>query len=274
MLPMKTRLSAVLSVFALSIGSALCGAPLMETAAVQTRPDPAAPAITYLKAGSEPVVASNALATTPAGWMAVELPGPFEAYVTSNDVTKGLDVKVGTEIHLGPKADSPVLTVMEKGDKADITGLPKGKWLQIQLEKKITGYIRVGASTAMPVAPSSTPAASADMPTAAPAATYGTSEAGKPAPMGVGGDNGASTLPRLFQGKFVSTHRAFAPKRPYDFQLNDEAGVRFAYVDLSKLLETARIENYIDHTVVVYGTAKNVPDAKGIVIMVESLQLK
>jgi hypothetical protein len=271
---MKTRLSVVLSVLALSAGPALFAAPLMETAAVQTRPDPAAPAITYLKAGSEPVVASNSLATTPAGWMAVELPGPFEGYVTSNDVTKGLDVKVGTEIHMGPKADSPVLTVMEKGDKADITGLPKGKWLQIQLEKKITGYIRVGASTGMPVAPSSTPAASADLPPATTAATYGTSEAGKPAPMGVGGDSGASTLPRSFQGKFVSTHRPFAPKRPYDFQLNDEAGVRFAYVDLSKLLETARIENYIDHTVVVYGTAKDVPDAKGIVIMVESLQLK
>ncbi len=75
MLPMKTRLSAIVFGFALMGGPALFATPLMETAAVQTRPDPAAPAITYLKAGSEPVVATNALATTPAGWLAVELPG-------------------------------------------------------------------------------------------------------------------------------------------------------------------------------------------------------
>jgi hypothetical protein len=273
---MKTRLSAVFSVLALSVGPALFGTPLMETAAVQTRPDPAAPAITYLKAGSEPVVASDTLATTPAGWMAVELPGPFEGYVTNNDITKGLDVRLGAEIHLAPKADSPVLSTMEKGDKADITGLPKGKWMQIQLEKKITGYIRVSATEGAPLPPVATmPAAATDLSTAAAPVNYGaTAAAGKAAPMGAAGTNDANTLPRLFQGKFVSTHRPFAPKRPYDFQLNDETGVRFAYVDLSKLLETARIENYIDHTVVVYGTAKDVPDAKGIVIMVESLQLK
>ena len=75
-------------------------------------------------AGLSHQAASNALATTPAGWMAVELPGPFEGYVTTNDITKGLDVRPGSEIHLEPKADSPVLTTMEKGDKADITGLP------------------------------------------------------------------------------------------------------------------------------------------------------
>ncbi len=194
--------------------------------------------------------------------------------MTANDITKGLDVRAGSEIHLEPKADSPVLTRMEKGDKADITGLPKGKWMQIQLEKKITGYIRVSASAGAgaPLPPIATaPAAIADTPAAAPV-TYGVATAGKPAP--IADAAGDSALPRLFQGKLVSSHRPFAPRRPYDYQLNDDAGVRFAYVDLSKLLQTARIENYIDHIVVVFGTAKDVPDAKGVVILVESLQLK
>lgn len=279
MLPMKNRLSPALIGFAtlasyLSV-PALFAVPLTETAAVQTRPDPAAPAITYLKAGTEPVPATNALATTPAGWMAVELSGPFEGYVTSNDITKGLDVRPGSGIHLEPKADSAVITTMEKGDKTEITGLPKGKWIQIQLEKKITGYIQVGASAGMPLPASATvPAAPSALPITSPPSAYGVAIAGKPTPVGDAGDSGSAALPRLFQGKLVSSHRPFAPRRPYDYQLNDDAGVRFAYVDLSKLLQTARIENYIDHTVVVFGTARDVPDAKGVVILVESLQLK
>jgi hypothetical protein len=87
-------------------------------------------------------------------------------------------------------------------------------------------------------------------------------------------DSGSSSLPRLFQGKFASSKRPFAPRRPYDYQLNDDAGVRYAYLDLSKLLLTDAIENYLDRVVVVYGTAKNVPGTKDIVIEIESLQLK
>ena len=88
------------------------------------------------------------------------------------------------------------------------------------------------------------------------------------------GDGGSSTLPRFFQGKFVSTRSAFKPRRPYNWALNDDAGVRYAYLDVSKLLLTEQIEKYIDHVVVVYGAGKSVPGTKDIVIEVESLQLK
>ena len=57
---------------------------------------------------------------------------------------------------------------------------------------------------------------------------------------------------------------------PYDYALNDDAGKRYAYLDISKLLLTEQIEKYIDHTVVVFGAAKNVPGGKDIVIMVET----
>jgi hypothetical protein len=121
---------------------ALPAAPLTETAAVHTRPDVGAPTITFLKAGSEPVLAPDSLGLTPAGWLAVELPGPFEAYVQNKDIGKSLDVQPGASIHQHPRTGSTVITTMEPGDKASITGL-HGKWTQIQLEKKITGYVRV-----------------------------------------------------------------------------------------------------------------------------------
>jgi hypothetical protein len=256
---MKTNLFAL---FLLS-SALLMAAPLTETTAVYPKPDLNAPAISYLKAGTEPATTADSLATAPAGWMAVELPGPFDAYVRNGDITKGLDVHVGSAIYIEPAADAAVLTTMEKGDKAEITGL-RGQWTQVHLEKRIIGYVHL--APAMPV--TSAPATGGD------ALLPPTGEAGGIGRPAASVDGGSSALPRLFQGKLVSTRRPFAPRRPYDYQLNDDSGARFAYLDVSKLLQTEQIGKYADRTVVIYGTARNDPDAKGIVIAVESLELK
>ena len=258
---MKTKLSALLFLSP----ALLMAVPLTETTAVYPKPDLNAPAISYLKAGTEPAVTADSLATAPAGWIAVELPGPFEAYVRNTDITKGLDVHVGSSIYIEPAADAAVLTTMEKGDKAEVTGL-RGNWNQIHLEKKIVGYIHPAPATT--TAPSAAPSAAGG------GQAIAGGGAGKPAPSVASGDGGSSALPRLFQGKLVSTRRPFAPRRPYDYQLNDDAGVRFAYLDVSKLLQTEQISKYADRTVVISGTARNDPEAKGIVIEVESLELK
>jgi hypothetical protein len=131
---MKTKLA----LFAtwLAAAASLAAAPLTATTAVQTRPDDAAPVVSYLKAGTEPTPAATAaLANTPAGWMAVDLAGPFEAYVENKEIGKGLDVRPGASIYLQPKLDSGVLTTMEKGDKVEITGL-RGKWTQVHVDKR------------------------------------------------------------------------------------------------------------------------------------------
>jgi hypothetical protein len=252
-------------------------APLPATSAVHTKPDEKSPAITFLKAGSEPVVANDALATAPAGWLPVELPGPFEGYVGSKDVLKSLDLRVGAQIHLTPKPDSGILTTMEPGDHAEITGL-HGRWTQVRIAKKITGYVHLGTApaTSAPAAASPTPGRAPAPMSPSPVGTtaYGVTSAGHPAPMVNLSDADGATLPRLFQGKFVSTRSAFRPRRPYDWAVNDDAGVRYAYLDISKLLLTEQIESYVNHNVVVYGAAKPVPGGKDIVIEVESLQLK
>ncbi len=269
----------------LAASSALVAAPLTETTAVHTKPDAGSPVISFFKAGTEPTSAPDSVANTPAGWLAVELPGPFEAYVANKDLTKSLDVLPGAPLTLAPKVGAAMLTTARKGDKTTITGL-QGKWTRISLERKIVGYIPVSSVPGYLPAIATTAASSATLPGSASAApapfspapstpvAYGNGTPGHAAPMVNLGDGGASSLPRQFSGKFVSTRRAFTPRRPYDWALNDDAGRRYAYLDVSKLLLTEQIEKYIDHAVVVYGAVKNVSDTKDIVIEVESLQLK
>jgi hypothetical protein len=276
---MKNKLATLTALFATA--STLFAAPLASTAAVHTKPDDASPAISYLKAGTDPVPAAGSVASTPAGWLAIELPGPFEGYVANKDLTKSLDVKPGANIYLAPKESSGVLTVAEKNDTTKITGL-HGKWTQIRLERTLIGYVNIGGAPGyVPPLATATAGGGATPPPAearlapAPVApgVYGTAAAGQPAPT-VGAADSASTLPRQFAGKFVSTQSPFRPRRPYDWALNDDAGKRYAYVDISKLLLTDQINKYIDHKVVVFGTARGTADGKDIVIVIETLQLK
>jgi hypothetical protein len=243
--------------------ASLRAAPLTETTAVQARPEANAPALAVLKAGTEPPLAAGV--TAPPGWLAVELSGPYEAYVQNKDFLKSLDIHPGAPIRTEPKLTAPVLTTAAKGDDIEIIGL-FGKWTQVKFSKKITGYIQVAG--AMPAAPSPAPA---PMITATPA----------PAPVAV--DNNApghavatdaNTLPRLLEGKIVSTRHPFTPRRPYDYELDDASGSRLAYVDVSHLLLTAHMENYLDHIVDVYGTVTSMNNGNDLVIAAESLQLK
>jgi len=247
--------------------SAGLAAPLTATAAVQTQPDPAAPIITYLKAGTEPAVpAGDAAGVPPPGWIAVALPGPFEGYVLNKDFTKGLEVKPGSPVYLAPKADAGVLTVIAPGDKSEITGL-FGQWTQVHLQKNLVGYVATApAPGSAPAAanPPAVPPAAAPVPAVAPEPVAGTA-----ATSGSGG----VPLARTFEGRFASTHHVFKSRKFYDWELVDESGNRIAYLDLSKLMFTEQIDKYTDRSVVVYG-AVNPADSEDIVIAVESLQLK
>jgi hypothetical protein len=234
-------------------------APLTATAAVQTQPDPGSPIVTYLKAGSEPAPAGDS-AMAPPGWMAVDLPGPFEAYVLDQDFTKGLDVKPGSSIYLEPKSGAGVLATAAKGDKIEIIGL-YGKWTQVRLEKHLVGYVNLAPPSApAPVDLATAPAAPA--PLAEPAV-------GKPAPAGED-----AALPRVLEGKFASTRHVFTPRRPFDWELVDDSGSRLAYLDLSKLLLTDQPGSYVGKSVVVSGAMRPTAEGHDFVIAVESLQLK
>jgi len=83
----------------------------------------------------------------------------------------------------------------------------------------------------------------------------------------------AAALPRMFEGTFVPAKRFLAYK-PYEYQLNDRGGQRYAFLDTSRLTKAEPIERYLDHTVTVYGSAKAIENTKDIVIEVDSIQLR
>ncbi|MDE3083827.1 MAG: SH3 domain-containing protein [Verrucomicrobiota bacterium] len=245
----------------------LHAASLTETTAVHSSPHTGAPAITFLKAGTQPTPAASV--TAPPGWQAVELPGPHEAYVLSKDFLKSLDLKPGASIYTAPRLDAPVLATAEKGDAVEITGL-LGKWTQIKLNKKLVGYIQLSPATE-PVAPpavsrSNSPVVSAPTEPPPPAASDSTGHAVNSTPNAL--------PPRLFEGKVVSTRHLFAPRRPYDYQLNDANGSRLAYLDASHLPPSEQMSHYVDHVVTVFGPARPINNGQDFVIEIESMQLK
>jgi hypothetical protein len=149
----------------------------------------------------------------------------------------------------------------------------------VQTLQKNHWLINTGSAAAAPVPVTSAtvsapPAGAIAYSAPATADTSAIGVSGRPAPKSTSlGDSGSSALPRLFKGQLVATRKLIG-RAPYEFQLNDDGGVRYAYLDTSKLLLTEQIDKYIDRTVVVYGTARPVPNSKDIVIQIESLQLQ
>ena len=282
---MKINLSLLLALLA---ASSLAAAPLSKTTAVHAQPNASSPAIAVLNAGSEPALATDG-APAPAGWTAVELPGPHEVYVQNKDILKSLDVRPGASFYTAPKIDAPVLTTMSKGDFAEISGL-HGRWTQIRLQKKVIGYI--GDDT---LAPAPAAAAPINGPTGvngdanfikAPVATSPVSpvsaapvqsagnivQSSSPSGSSVLNPAAAAALPRMFEGTFVPAKRFLAYK-PYDYQLNDRSGERYAFLDVTHLTKAEPIEKFLNRTVTIYGTAKAIEDTKDIVIEVDSIQV-
>jgi hypothetical protein len=245
---------------AVLLAAPLAAAPLMETTAIHAQADTSAPAIGYLKAGTEPVAVANV--TAPPGWVAVAISGPHEAYVRNSDLTKGLDVHPGAALRQLPKADAPVLTTMQEGDQVEITGLRPG-WTQIKLSRDVVGYIKIGGDASPPP-----PAVSsgAVLPPALPA--------GSAAPVLSSGP--ASALPHTFQGMLVATKRflLIGPRPEYDYQLEGVEGKRIAYLDVTKVLATLKMEKFVDSPVIVSGVLEQTYNGKNLVIEVETLDLQ
>ncbi len=269
------KINALLLAF-LALASATWGAPLAQTTTVHAKPDRSAAALAVLPAGTEPTYASATNELVPPGWQAVEVFTTQQVFVANRDISKSLDIRLGSTFRNAPKVDGTPVTTMEAGDQAEIIGV-KGRWSEIRLQKKRIGFIPVAVSVpAIAAAPAPPPTAPAPAPPPAPLSPNAPPFCGQGRPVERInlGDSSGETLPRLFQGTFASSRRPLMPRRPYDFQLNDANGERYAYLDVSKLLLTEQIDKYLERTVVVYGTAKPVPNTRDIVISVESLQLR
>ena len=256
---MKTKLILLTFAFA----AALTADTLKTDTAVFVQTDPKSPVLTRLKAGATITVVGDA----PAGWRRVEVSGPFEAYAQSRDITKGLEVREGGNIYAAPRKDAQLLAVAAAGDKSEVIGLAGGDWCQVRLEKKLQGFIAIGE--AANISAEAKPLATM---TPAPAAPTGpVTTVGHPVAMS---GNSADT-PRLFAGTLVLARRAILnPNPPYDYQLTDTSGRRFAYVDTKRLLLTDRIDTFLDREIALTGTVRNTVDGRDLVIAAESMSLK
>ncbi|RRJ94618.1 hypothetical protein Ga0100231_009955 [Opitutaceae bacterium TAV4] len=292
---------------------ALVAAPLRANGTpVHSTPADTAPIIGQILADQTP--APLTLPTPPPeGWAAVEVPGPHTVYVADKDVLKNYDVRPGAQYFAEPRADAPVLGLATPTDKTDLAGI-SGKFTQYKLERTLIGYIRTSPAPASvtppPPPPPPPPRAQSDagtfgsgaalvpLQTVAPGDTYSPPPPPPPrrraragprapaatvpastspvthAPAGTAATQDSLGLPRMILGTFVSSKQAFRPRRPYDYQLNDDAGTRYAYVDLSRLLLTEQIDRFIGRKVVVFGTIRPVSGTKDIVIAAETLKLQ
>jgi len=242
---------------------------------VHVRPDSGSAVIVLINAG-ERLPEPAPIRGVPSGWTAVSVPGPHEVYVHNRNITKDLDVKPGSPLHVEPDENSPVLTNAAVDDKMEITNL-RGRWTQMALDQPITGYI-FGAPVDLPrgggIDVVQTPVQDTPI--------TGTTSPALPPPTGPGEAVKRTTeerqsladLPRLFEGVLRSTRVPLRPRRPYDFALETEDGTRFAYLNLTRILLRTPVENYLNRNVVVYGVAKPIPDTNDIVIAVESVQLR
>lgn len=233
---------------------------LASDTAVFLQADPSSPVIARLNAGASVTTVGEA----PAGWRRVEVTGPFEAYVHNRDITKGLEVREGANILAAPDKTARLLSVAQKGDRTEITGL-HGDWSQIKLEKALQGFVAVGSTanvaavehTAQPVATNlSAPAPASSAP-------------GRPVPI----TGNTADMPRNFQGTLVVAKRMILNPNPlYEYQLTDSNGRRFAYVDTRRLVLSGRLEDFVGLIVNLTGTVRNTVDGKDLVIDAETLQ--
>jgi len=114
------------------------------------------------------------------------------------------------------------------------------------------------------------PVSQLDEPTAA-VANAATSAATTPSQI-----NQSATAPlnrSQIQGKLVSTRKRFAPRRPYDWQINAKFSFRIAYLDFSRMQGTEQLARYEGQQVIVYGLVNPLGDGQ-YVMLVESIRLQ
>ena len=266
---MKTKTSLVLLLRYIGLaGVCACATArlladiLPADTAVFVQTDPKSPVLARLKRGANVTVVGEA----PAGWRRVEVTGPFEVYVHNRDITKGLEVRDGASIYGAPEKDAAVITIAAPGDKTEITGL-RGDYCQVKLEKKLQGFIATGDTANLSADPKPVPGIVAP-PTPPPSSA---TAPGHPVPVGTN----TADMPRMFAGRLVLAKRALLnPNPPYDYQLVDASGRRFAYVDTKRLRLNDKIESFIELTITLTGTVRNTVDGKDLVIAAETMQLK
>ncbi len=252
----------------------------------------ASPDANALVLGNAPAGAKVLAGVAPSGWSAVELPGPHTVFVAEKDTLKNFEVRPGAAYHAAPSADAPVIGLAGETDQVEFADVA-GRYNKFSLRGPVTAYVRVATpvADAAPVAP-----VAEALPVSATVDTTDTlpNQADAPPPFadlantlpvegparqdpvaaGRGVEAGEPRLARTFFGVVASTRNPLRPRRPHDYQLIDAGGARIAYLDISRLLLTERMEAYVGRPVFILGSVAPVGSSSELVIQVDSLKLQ
>ncbi len=201
------------------------------------------------------------------GWYWMEYRGDFTGFVELKDVAKDLSVRPGALVYLRATYDSPVFTVITEEDAAEL--IFAQDWAEISFSKAVPVYFKHPAKT-VPVlrfgkegeaSPTVQPEDSdrVYLPGAVP--TVYTNPA-------------SENPPRYFEGTFEKATSWLGQKPKFKFQIVTGRGKRIAYVDISSLLATKPMKNYLDKKVLIYGGAIALDESKQIVVYARTLRLR
>jgi len=264
------------------------GLAIKPASPLYLEPDNAAAVVAYAEEGD-----SITITGLRGRWTQIELQKPLTAYVSASDVTARSNAAATT---LETKAQQPEppqtasvqISVVESPEPPKLISEPVA-----QPEPETTAIAEPEAET--PEAP-----AVVDDATVAEIATVALSEgegsaaasaqalparavqAAVPPTPDVAAQSASATPQAAYkpaltrsqlQGKLVSTRRRFAPRRPYDWQLNAKLSFRVAYLDFSRMQGTDQLARYAGQQVVVYGLVSPLGDGQ-YVMEVESIRLQ
>jgi hypothetical protein len=272
---MNIRLSLVLAtaigLFALPLARADGTPPAASDIAVTLTPDVAAPALAHLKS-DDALLATAKPAADPAkaalGWQTIDLPGPFTGFVPTSKSRKDLSVIPGTPVHLLADEASPVLGNASDSPALVLTSADV-QWSQVSFPGPLTGYFLKSAAATPAAAP-------APAPKPAPAPMVVTPTPTLPAQIVTPMQPVSAATPALAVTPMPAAKPTTDPtdlphyyygilKPRTDLNINGPVNAKYllygtkgeliALVDLNDVVLSTSVQNFLNKSVRIYGTA-------------------
>lgn len=187
------------------------------------------------------------------GWMWTEYPGTFEGFVENADIGKNLAAVPGALVYAEDSATSRLLTVIESGDEATVSG-PGGDWMPVEFTKAVPVYFVDPDYEPEPEEAPPVPLAGGEpaAETAAPPAQEAALPRAEAPEAGQPGGAPAEGIRRTVEGT-LETSSTNLFRRNHQLQLVDAQGRRLAWVKTDDLVGAGRVQNYLGREVSIYG---------------------
>lgn len=265
------------------ISITLVGAIVLTAAAVHAgypvhlRPDTGAATIGQFAAGETPRPPLEAAPLTEAqraqGWEAISFLDNFRGYVNRADLSKDLNARIGALIYARSERDpNLVMTVAAQGDRFEVLEL-RGEWAEVSFRKPLTGFIN--RAPAPDPLQDETPIAPTPLIETLPLVDSGEQAQPPEAHGQIVASRAAIPIDghiRVFEGRLARPRAWLGRGPPYQHQIVDTAGRRIAFLDMSKLLITAPIEDYLNRNFQVFGIAEPIEGRRDFVIRAEHMR--